>query len=199
MWDLSSLTRDQTGVPGLARRILDHWTTGPPGKSREFPSVAVGRGLPIPRCSWAGALLKHRWCHVLSRELSVFNAICYFILIKALQAWCDGPQVLQSSLLRRKEASYPVCMWESKIQTHAFLFVCFVFLFVCFWPHCAACGILSPRPGIEPTPSAVKTQSPNHWTAREFPQTHVYWAVKHFSFYCSTHCTCLMPSFKKKK
>ena len=27
MWDLSSLTRDWTGVPCIARRILNHWTT----------------------------------------------------------------------------------------------------------------------------------------------------------------------------
>ena len=38
-----------------------------------------------------------------------------------------------------------------------------------FWPNYAACGILVPQPGIEPRPSAVKAQSPNHWTAREFP------------------------------
>ena len=30
-------------------------------------------------------------------------------------------------------------------------------------------GILVPRPGIEPVPPAVEAQSPNHWTAREFP------------------------------
>ena len=29
--------------------------------------------------------------------------------------------------------------------------------------------ILVPWPGIEPGPSAVKAPSPNHWTAREFP------------------------------
>ena len=28
-------------------------------------------------------------------------------------------------------------------------------------------GILVPWPEIEPGPSAVKAQSPNHWTARE--------------------------------
>ena len=33
-----------------------------------------------------------------------------------------------------------------------------------------ACGILDPQPGPEPTPSAVKVQSPNLWTTREFPQ-----------------------------
>ena len=46
----------------------------------------------------------------------------------------------------------------------------FHLLFVClFWPHHEACGILAPRPGIEPVPSAVKSRSLNHWTAREFP------------------------------
>ena len=35
--------------------------------------------------------------------------------------------------------------------------------------HATACGILVPRPGIEPQPPAVEAQSPNQWTAREFP------------------------------
>ena len=33
-----------------------------------------------------------------------------------------------------------------------------------------ACGILVPRPGIEPTPPALEAQSLNHWTAREVPE-----------------------------
>ena len=44
-----------------------------------------------------------------------------------------------------------------------------LFWFFIFWPHHAACRILVPWPGIEPTPSAVKVWSPNHWTSREFP------------------------------
>ena len=32
-----------------------------------------------------------------------------------------------------------------------------------------ACGILVPRPGIEPVPPVVEAWSPNHWTAREVP------------------------------
>ena len=50
-------------------------------------------------------------------------------------------------------------------------FLCYSF-FVClfvFWLRCTACGLLVPRPGIEPGPLAVRAQSPNHWTAREFP------------------------------
>ena len=39
--------------------------------------------------------------------------------------------------------------------------------FFFFWQLHLACGILVPRPGIEPP--AVEAQSPNHWTTREFP------------------------------
>ena len=46
----------------------------------------------------------------------------------------------------------------------------FPFIFIYFlWPRHAACGILVPQPGIEPGPLAVKAQSPNHWTSKEFP------------------------------
>ena len=50
-------------------------------------------------------------------------------------------------------------------------FVClFVFCsFGFFWPCLLACRILVPQSGIEPGPRAVKAQSPNHWTTREFP------------------------------
>ena len=51
--------------------------------------------------------------------------------------------------------------------------VCAQFCFWCVWVfwglHCTACGILVPRSGIEPRPSAVKVQNPNHWTTWEFP------------------------------
>ena len=42
--------------------------------------------------------------------------------------------------------------------------------FFFFWPHLTACGILVPRPGIEPVPPAVEVWNPKHWTTREFPQ-----------------------------
>ena len=51
-----------------------------------------------------------------------------------------------------------------------YLHVCHFLLFVWVsWPIHAACKILLPPPGIEPVPSAVKVQSSNHWTTREFP------------------------------
>ena len=45
------------------------------------------------------------------------------------------------------------------------------------WLCPAACGILVPRPGVEPGPYAARMGSPNHWTAREVPR-------QVFSAYC---------------
>ena len=45
-----------------------------------------------------------------------------------------------------------------------FLNLFFIFY---FWLCHRACGILVPRPGIEPGATAVRAPSPNHWTARE--------------------------------
>ena len=50
-----------------------------------------------------------------------------------------------------------------------FVFKNFLFYLLIFLPHCVACRFLVPQPGIEPVPSAVKAQSPNDWTSREFP------------------------------
>ena len=47
----------------------------------------------------------------------------------------------------------------------------------------AACGILVPRPGIGPGPSAVKIWRPNHWTAREFLESHLFKLVFLYSLH----------------
>ena len=49
--------------------------------------------------------------------------------------------------------------------------ICCIFIFIqfkkfSFFGH-ASCGILVPQPGIKPSPPAVETWSPNHWTARD--------------------------------
>ena len=58
------------------------------------------------------------------------------------------------------------------------LFQCHFFFI--FWLHCTACGILVLWPGIEHRPSAVRAQSPNHWTAREFPMPFIYLFIYFF-------------------
>ena len=40
-------------------------------------------------------------------------------------------------------------------------------MYLLIWPHLTACGILVPRPGIEPTPPVLEARSFNLWTARE--------------------------------
>ena len=50
----------------------------------------------------------------------------------------------------------------------------FTLLLPFFWLCYVTCGILVPPPGIEPGPSVVKAQSPNHWTAREFPRNFLF-------------------------
>ena len=57
---------------------------------------------------------------------------------------------------------------DRKVVEFWILFIFFFFFFF-FGLCCLACGILVPRPGIEPGPSAVRAQSPNDWTTREFP------------------------------
>ena len=48
----------------------------------------------------------------------------------------------------------------------------FVLFFFLFWPCHGTCGVLVPQPGIQLVPTAVKAQSPNHWTTREVPESH---------------------------
>ena len=68
-------------------------------------------------------------------------------------------------------ASYliPLCLifLVRKMGTNATYFVDYIFLGGGLLRR--ACGILVPRPGVEPRPTAVKATSPNYWTAREFP------------------------------
>ena len=43
-------------------------------------------------------------------------------------------------------------------------------IFFFFLAACTTCGILVPRPGIEPAPPALEAWSLKHWTAREVPR-----------------------------
>ena len=44
-----------------------------------------------------------------------------------------------------------------------------------FWgPHCVACRILVPQPGIKSMPPAVEAWSLNHWSAREIPSHYFF-------------------------
>ena len=60
-----------------------------------------------------------------------------------------------------------------------------------FWRHQAACGILVPQPGIEPTPPAVEAQSLNHWTAKEVPRTFFFLAALGLRCYTWAFFSCV--------
>ena len=61
-----------------------------------------------------------------------------------------------------------------------------------FWPCHEAGGILVPWPGIESGHPAVKAWSPNHWTAREFPEMEMnlaWWQNSYLGLYpCWSVC-----------
>ena len=71
------------------------------------------------------------------------------------------PSAAKSPGAGRDWAVCPGRIFPSAVPRFWFIF----FLFFGF----PACWILVPWPGIEPAYSAVKAQSPNHWTTREFP------------------------------
>ena len=101
-----------------------------------------------------------------------------------------------------------------------FVNLCFLPYFILFyfillsWLHHEVCGILVPRPGIEPGPSAVEVLSSNHWTTREFPiifilepkmlynfkggkLCDIIYILKRSEFYCFGPKTLFRP-FRKK-
>ena len=86
----------------------------------------------------------------LTRHLHWLKTIWTFLLMWPLRVWNSWFGCEQSITENSKET-----------------------FFFFFWPHHAACGILVPRPGIEPRPPTVEAWSPNHWTARELPTRNI--------------------------
>lgn len=66
--------------------------------------------------------------------------------------------------------TWPRCMLFNYIMAASYLGRSYAKANVLFWLRCMAWGVLVPVPGTEPAPSAVKAQSPNHWTRREFQE-----------------------------
>ena len=83
----------------------------------------------------------------------------------------------------------PTFIWNSQHWLHHLprLVIYIYHQFFFFFGH-VACKILILWPGIEPAYSAVKAQSPNNWTTREFPGVTKF---KFISF--SISMTLIMP------
>ena len=71
----------------------------------------------------------------------------------------------------------------------------YLFIYLFLWLHCVAWGILVPQPEIEPGPSAVRLQSPSHWTTREFPRK----TLNVFKTILVLFCFCLFVSVSHNK
>ena len=98
---------------------------------------------------------------VSSRQICYISHWKHNLFLKC-SVFCEGGKFGKTQM---------VCRSAWKKLNSNYLIYLFIYLFILFfWPCHTACGILVPRPGIEPRPSAVKVWSPNHWTAREFPQ-----------------------------
>ena len=165
--------------------------------------IIPNKSLPIPM-SWSFSPIFSSWSFILSgltfRSLLRFglNFWTWCKIRVHLHSIACGYSVLPIPLLKRW--SFPHCVvlapflkltWQYTLGFISGLSILFywsvclflcqyhtVFCFVCFgffWLCHMACGILVPRPGIKPMPPAVEAWSPNHWTAREFPSTILFW------------------------
>ena len=97
-----------------------------------------------------------------------------------LQLWAVSHAIRNDSCLStiHKRSYSSVCTIRGPgkwLQKSLFRYISFtinmaVFFFnFIFWLRCMSCGMLVPRPGIEPVPPALGAQSLNHWTTREVP------------------------------
>ena len=87
--------------------------------------------------------------------------------------------ITKFSKVWERRHQYSLYHWHSKSATNTFL----------LWPHCVACGILVPWPGIEPVPCALEGRvlttglwgkSPNHRPLHQVNEVlmHFYFKLK---------------------
>ena len=89
-------------------------------------------------------------------------------LVMDREAWRAAVHGVAKS--RTRLSDWTELNWR-QLRNHFFIFnLVFPFIYFIFF-SCTVWlgGILVSWPGIEPQPSAVKTQGPNHWTVWEFP------------------------------
>ena len=83
-----------------------------------------------------------------------------------LKGYTRNVLIISETLMMELAIYMYVCVYMC-VCIYIYIFI-FIFIFI-FWLHSRACGILLPRPGIEPMPPAVEAQILNHWNTREGP------------------------------
>ena len=103
----------------------------------------------------------------------VFTALCNSSITIPFYSWQNWVTEKLNESPKIAQLSDEAGIWMQAIRGQSphsfFFFLSFSFYFFFVRRH-AACRISVPRPGIEPGPSAVKAQSPNHWATGEFPE-----------------------------
>ena len=122
------------------------------------PLLLLPSIFPSIRVSSNESALHIRWPEYWSFSFSIIPSkehpglISFVLILKLPWIWpVRAPQGASCVLL-----TYPVLFFKLKYILSLFI-----------WPCCRACEILVPQPRIKPL--ALKVQSLNHWTTREFP------------------------------
>ena len=104
-----------------------------------------------------------------------------------------SPELPTSIRLTRKFS--PLCSFHRIVETYGFF--SYTTLDICLLIFgCTACRILVPRPGIKPTPPALKAWSLDHWTTREVPTLDIFNVSSHLVATFSPNL-CHPPIFSK--
>ena len=142
------------------------WWTGKPGVLQSVGLQRVGHDWATQLHWWTWLGDSYSGCRAAlgglgsSLRLGLRSASCIFIL-GPRQKWQQLPMGSPLRCWQNCKKLSPVVQVPQKHFLTSFFFF--------FQLHFLACRILVPWPGIEPVSSSVKMQSPNHWTAREFP------------------------------
>ena len=131
-----------------------------------------------------------------AKEANSYTGCCFLMILMLKTLTFKAAEIVRNTNTILLSQSFIDCAMACKNKE---LFSCsFITGFsVFFWLRCTACGILDPQPGIEPGPSALKAQSPNYRTAREFPRflnlrlIHDFRRLKHCQALSARHCDAL--------
>ena len=95
IWDLSSLSRDRTSVPWIARQILNPWTTrGSPSSYPLFHASHAANYCHLPHCtagSEAATMGSYSHCNKGVHSMAVLPAFIQSTF-PFRRGWCSAPQ-----------------------------------------------------------------------------------------------------------